>query len=183
MSCPIPRALVAAAALSAAVVQVACGSDKKQAPAAAPGGAAAAATSGPAAAPSVNVPGGPCYLRELWDECTLIKRLESQGYVPKVDGRNAGKLATAFTAPSVELLLGRGRLRAFLYASEAAATADLARADTVGQSACPAPPNAKYAATLLHSGNLIALLEAGNDNTCIRVGDLIRAGLPKYERR
>lgn len=161
----------------------ACGGDAKKTTAAAPSGAGAAVASAPAAVPDVNVPGGPCYLRELWDECTLIKRLESQGYVPKVDGHNAGKLAAVFTAPVVELLLGRGRLRAFIYPTAAAATADLARADTVGQAACPAPPTAKYGATLLHSGNLVALLEAGNDNTCIRVGDLIRAGLPKYQKK
>lgn len=177
------RGWVMVAAWSAVVLLAACGGDAKETPAAAPSaGSAAVASTAPAAVPNVNVPGGPCYLRELWDECTLIKRLESQGYVPKVDGRKAGKLAAMFTAPYVELLLGRGRLRAFLYATEAAARADLARADTVGQATCPAPPNAKYGATLLHSGNLIALLEAGNDNTCIRVGDLIRAGLPTYQK-
>ncbi len=137
---------------------------------------------GDAASPP-NLPGGPCYLREVWDECGLIKRLENTGYVPKVDGREAGALGTVFHAPYVKLTLGRGTLHAFIYPTAAAATADLAKADTVGQSVCPPARTARYGGSLLHSANLIAFLEADNENTCVRIGDLVTAGLPKLERR
>ena len=140
--------------------------------------AAATADASPA-----NVPGGPCYLREVWDECGLIKRLENTGYVPKVAGRDAGALAKSFSAPFVELALGRGTLRAFIYANVAAAAADLAKADSTGQDECPPPRTAKYGGTLLHSANMIAILVADNDNTCVRIGDLVNAGLPKLERK
>lgn len=145
------------------------------------GGAVNAAAT---AAPSpVNVPGGPCYLREIWDECGLIKRLENSGYVPKVAGRDAGSLARSFNAPFVDLALGRGKLRAFIYANAALADADYAKADTAGQGECPPPRTAKYGGTLLHSANMIAILEADNENTCVRIGDLVNAGLPKLERK
>ncbi|MBI3790314.1 MAG: hypothetical protein HY275_05495 [Gemmatimonadetes bacterium] len=149
----------------------------------APAGTPADAPRGIAAASPPNVPGGPCYLREVWDECGLIKRLESSGYVPKVESRDAGALKQHFTAPFVALTLGRGKLLAFIYPTVAAAQAEFAKADTAKQSVCPPLPNARYGGTLLHSANLIAVLQADNDNTCVRIGDLVSAGLPKLERR
>ena len=170
---------------------VACGGEKPKAVtneagrgAADSAAARAPSSSEPGAVTSPpKAPGGPCYLREVWDECGLIKRLENSGYVPKVAGRDAGSLAKTFTAPYVELTLGRGTLRAFIYATPQAAAAELAKADTVGQGVCPPARTAKYGGTLLHSANMIALLQADNDNTCVRIGDLVTAGLPKLERK
>ncbi len=168
---------------------VACGGDKSRAdapPASAASSSVAGAVNAAATAEATsppNVPGGPCYLREVWDECGLIKRLENTGYVPKVAGRDAGSLGTTFSAPFVELTLGRGKLRAFIYPTVAAAAADLAKADTAKQGECPPPRTAKYGGTLLHSANMIVFLEADNENTCVRIGDLVNAGLPKIERK
>ncbi len=184
------RIVVLALATLTLLALAACGGEKPKAtpgdasgtnPALAASVAAAADAGATASAP--NVPGGPCYLREVWDECGLIKRLENSGYVPKVAGRDAGALAKTFTAPFVELTLGRGTLRAFIYATPAAAAAELAKADTVGQGVCPPARTATYGGTLLHSANMIAILQADNDNTCVRIGDLVTAGLPKLERK
>ena len=195
---PATRAPYTLAVLVIALMLVAldaCGGDSRPTNTAAGGSSAPAV--GAAASPGAPAPavrggvatpaapngaaGSPCYLRELWDECTLLKRLELQGYVPKVDGRDAGTLGKTFHAPYVDVRLGRGRLKAFIYPTIAAATADLARADTVGQSACPPPSNSRYGGALFHSGNIVTLLQAENDNTCVRIGDLIAAGLPKLQ--
>jgi hypothetical protein len=174
------------------VALAACGGDApKPAPAATPGAPSATATGVPAApsgaaatTPAAASPAGtPCYLAEAWDECGLIKRLENAGTVPRIEGRDPKALGATFHAPFVSIAIGRGRLKAFIYPSAAAAQADLAKADTAKQGTCPPLPNARYGGALLHSANLVALLEADNENTCVRITDLVTAGLPRLERR
>lgn len=168
-------------AVIACALLAACRADARSTGASAAAGAAGATAASSPSAP--NVAGGPCYLREVWDECGLIKRLENSGYVPKVKGRDPASVLKPFTAPYLEITLGRGKLHAFIYPTAQGAAAELARADTAGQGVCPPPRTATYGGTLLHSANLIAFLEADNDNTCARITDLVLAGLPKLERK
>lgn len=167
----------------ACTVLAACRADVGSADARAAAATGAAGSNAASSASAPNLPGSPCYLREVWDECGLIKRLENSGYVPKVAGRDPARVFKPFTAPYLEITLGRGKLHAFIYPTAQGAAAELARADTAGQGICPPPRTVTYRGTLLHSANLIAFLEADNDNTCARISDLVLAGLPKLERK
>lgn len=166
----------------AAVVLGAC-SGRGDAPAAgAAQGTPAAISAGPVpAAPRVAAPGAPCVLGDLWELCTVIKRLESTGLAPRVE-RDTVRLAL-FSVPGVRVGLGRGELQLFLYADTLQRARDVARLDTIEVALRGERGHWPMPATLVVSRNIAAVLLTESTLLHDRVHDALAAGLPTLERR
>src|SRR5215210_8868613 len=85
---------------------------------------AASGTSASSAAPSN------CPRTGLWARCSVETRLGQSGFVVR-RLTEQGPRRPGFSVPPVAYNLGRTRLEVFIYPSEAALAADIARIDTV----------------------------------------------------
>ena len=150
---------------------------------AASGASSAAAAGTPASVPGA-VPAGsiatgtaPCTVGALWDECAVIKRIEQQGLVPRLDTTSRVR-AAGFSIAGRKVLLGRGELVFFLYADTLQRSRDTARLDTL--TAAPRGSSGHWSTTptLVVSRNVAVVVLTKETNVRIRVTDAFTAGLP-----
>jgi hypothetical protein len=136
-----------------------------------PSGAASGTTAG---SPSASK----CPRTGLWATCSVETRLGQAGFVVRrvtdVAPRRAG-----FSVAPVAYNLGRTRLEVFIYPSESALAADMARIDTV----TAAPRGARnpwlMIPTFVHTANLAAVFLTDNPTQAERLTLALTAGAPQ----
>lgn len=168
----------AARAVWALVLIAACGDKKAQPPRGGDGEKQPAAAVTPAgAAGSIATGTAPCTLGALWDECVVIKRLEQQGLVPRLDTASHVTV-DGFSVPGRSVKLGRGEIVFFLYPDSARRVRDTAALDTL--TAAPRGSRGSWSQppTLVVSRNVAVVLLSRETNVRIRVTDAFTAGLP-----
>ena len=142
--------------------------------------AAPVAKAGAAVANAGASPAPPeCPRTGQWAVCSVERRLIQSGFVIKrVNGappRRAG-----FSVLPAVYILGRSRLEVFIYPSEAALAADVARIDTVSA----APRGVKnpwpfFSPTFVRSANLAAVFLTDNPTQAERLTLALTAGAPQ----
>jgi hypothetical protein len=139
--------------------------------------AGASTTAGTKAGASSAAP--VCPRTGQWALCSVERRLVQSGFVPRrVEGappRRAG-----FSVLPAVYTLGRSRLEVFIYPSEAALAADVAKIDTLSA----APRGAKnpwpfFSPTFVRSVNLAAVFLTDNPTQAERLTLAITAGAPQ----
>lgn len=149
------------------------------------------ASSTPAAKPGVSVPKAAaphagastaspeCPRTGQWALCSVERRLIQSGFViRRVNGappRRAG-----FSVLPAVYTLGRSRLEVFIYPSESALAADVAKIDTLSA----APRGVKnpwpfFSPTFVRSANLVAVFLTDNPTQAERLTLAITAGAPQ----
>lgn len=113
-----------------------------------------------------------------WALCSVETRLGQSGFVVRRVSGDAPRRAGFSVAPSV-YTLGRTRLEVFIYPSESALAADMARIDTV----IAAPRGSRnpwlMIPTFVRSGNLAAIFLTDNPTQAERFTLAITAGAPQ----
>jgi hypothetical protein len=122
---------------------------------------------------------GGCPRTGKWALCSVENRLVQSGFVVRrVNGevpRRAG-----FSVAPVVYTLGRSRLEVFIYPSESALAADVAKMDTISA----APRGAKnpwpfFSPTFVRSANLAAVFLTDNATQAERLTLALTAGAPQ----
>ena len=114
-----------------------------------------------------------------WALCNVEKRLTQSGFVVRrVNGEPPHRAGFSVT-PAV-YTLGRSRLEVFLYPSESALAADVAKMDTI----TAAPRGAKnpwpfFSPTFVRSANLVAVFLTDNATQAERLTLALSAGAPQ----
>ena len=120
----------------------------------------------------------PCPRTGRWAICTVEKRLEQSGFVPrKLEDENPRRLG--FSVAPVVYSLGRARLEIFLYADEAALTRDLARLDTIIVAPRGSENDWEIPPRFMRSANLAAVFLTRNEQQAERLGLALTAGPPQ----
>jgi hypothetical protein len=136
-----------------------------------------------ASRPAVAITNGPigggCPRTGKWALCSVESRLAQSGFVVKrVDGdppRRAG-----FSVMPAVYTLGRSRLEVFIYPSESALAADVAKIDTVSAAPRGAPnPWPFFSPTFVRSANLAAVFLTDNATQAERLTLALTAGAPQ----
>ena len=121
---------------------------------------------------------GNCPHDGRWRLCSVADRLDKAGLAPIADTTGPGERLPFFSVPGQHFRLGRGELRAYVYADSATLARDVAGLDTVrvvprnGSYTWPAPP------TLIQTGNLLAVLLTANEHQIERVQLALGGGAP-----
>lgn len=138
-----------------------------------------AASTGSSAA--VSQPGSPCPRTGRWAVCSLEKRLEQSGFVPRKQQGEQPRRSGFGVAPIV-YTLGGARLEVFIYSDESGLRRDVAGMDTTlaaprGQTnAWEIPPR------FVRSGNLAAVFLTRNEQQAERLMLAIAAGPPQPDQ-
>jgi hypothetical protein len=123
-------------------------------------------------------PTAKCPRTGLWATCSVETRLGQAGFVVRRLTETAPRRAGFSVAP-VAYNLGRTRLEVFIYPSESALAADMARIDTV----TAAPRGARnpwlMIPTFVHSANLAAVFLTDNPTQAERLTLALTAGAPQ----
>lgn len=119
-----------------------------------------------------------CPRTGLWATCSVETRLGQAGFVVRRVTEAAPRRAGFSVAP-VAYNLGRTRLEVFIYPSESALAADLAKIDTV----TAAPRGARnpwlMIPTFVHTANLAAVFLTDNPTQAERLTLALTAGAPQ----
>lgn len=120
----------------------------------------------------------PCPRTGMWAPCSVETRLVQSGFVVRrVRGETPRR--AGFSVPAIVYTLGRTRLEVFLYPSESALAADIARIDTV----IAAPRGARnpwlMIPTFVRSANLAAVFLTDNPTQAERLTLALTAGAPQ----
>src|SRR6266850_3965886 len=121
-----------------------------------------ATATGPAVAGNAAPIRPGCPRTGKWALCSVENRLVQSGFVVRRVNGEAPHRAGFSVAPAV-YTLGRSRLEVFIYPTESALAADVAKMDTISA----APRGAKnswpfFSPTFVHSGNLAAVFLTDN---------------------
>ena len=173
---PVLLALAALAACSRS------SPDSADAPASTPTNSIGESASPPVSAASGTTPGSrstsKCPRTGLWATCSVETRLGQAGFVVRRVTEAAPRRAGFSVAP-VAYNLGRTRLEVFIYPSESALAADMARIDTV----TAAPRGARnpwlMIPTFVHTANLAAVFLTDNATQAERLTLALTAGAPQ----
>jgi hypothetical protein len=123
--------------------------------------------------------GATCPRTGQWALCSVEQRLARSGFVVRhVDG--AAPRRAGFSVLPAVYTLGRSRLEVFIYPSEEALAADVARLDTTSA----APRGAKnpwpfFSPTFVRSANLVAVFLTDNATQADRLTLALTAGAPQ----
>jgi hypothetical protein len=122
--------------------------------------------------------GSPCPRTGMWALCSVEKRLEQSGFVVK---RVAGEAPrrSGFSVAAAVYTLGRSRLEVFIYPSESALSADVAKIDTVSVTPRGVANSWETAPTFVRSGNLAAVFLTDNGTQAERLTLALTAGAPQ----
>jgi hypothetical protein len=122
--------------------------------------------------------GSPCPRTGIWALCSVEKRLEQSGFVVR---RVAGEAPRrpGFSVAPVAYTLGRSRLEVFIYPSESALSADVAKIDTVSAAPRGVANSWETAPTFVRSGNLAAVFLTDNGTQAERLTLALTAGAPQ----
>ncbi|HEV7839576.1 MAG TPA: hypothetical protein VGO75_16015 [Gemmatimonadaceae bacterium] len=121
-----------------------------------------------------------CPRTGLWALCSVEKRLSQSGFVvSRVAGLPARR--PGFSVAPTVYNLGKTRVEVFIYPSEAAASADVAKIDTVfaAPRGARSPWGPGVAPTFARSGNLAAVFLTDNPTQAERFTLAITAGAPQ----
>ena len=120
----------------------------------------------------------PCPRTGLWATCSVEKRLVQAGFVVN-RGANPGPARPGFSVRPALYVLGKSHLEVFVYPTESAANADVAKLDTLGaaprgsRNAWEVPP------TFVRSANLLAVYLTENPTQAERLTLALTAGAPQ----
>jgi hypothetical protein len=133
----------------------------------------------PAVAATAAPSSGGCPRTGKWALCSVENRLVQSGFVVRRANSEAPHRAGFSVTPAV-YTLGRSRLEVFIYPSEAALAADVAKLDTVSA----APRGAKnpwpfFSPTFVRSANLAAVFLTDNPTQAERLTLALTAGAPQ----
>lgn len=144
-------------------------------------------SNGETASPPRSVPSGTaagsrstskCPRTGLWETCSVETRLSQAGFVVRRVTEGAPRRA-GFSVVPVAYNLGRTRLEVFIYPSESALAADIARIDTV----IAAPRGARnpwlMIPSFVRSANLAAVFLTDNPTQAERLTLALSAGAPQ----
>lgn len=129
---------------------------------------------------STNAPAATgCPRTGQWALCSVEKRLAQSGFVvSKVSGEAPRR--SGFSVMPAVYKLGRSRLEVFVYPSESALAADVAKIDTVSAAPRGAPnPWPFFSPTFVRSGNLAAVFLTDNGTQAERLINALAAGAPQ----
>ena len=131
-----------------------------------------------AASSTMTSSASPCPRTGRWALCSVETRLAQSGFVVRRVSGEAQRRA-GFSVPPVVYTLGRTKLEVFLYPSESALAADMAKLDTV----IAAPRGARnpwlMIPTFVRSANLAAVFLTDNPTQAERFTLAITAGAPQ----
>ncbi len=132
-----------------------------------------------ASAPSDAPTSSACPRTGEWALCSVEKRLEQAGFVLRRVSGDAPRRA-GFSVTPAAYTLGRSRLEVFIYPSESALSADVAKIDTV----LAAPRGSKnpwpfFTPTFVRSANLAAVFLTDNTAQAERLTLALTAGAPQ----
>jgi hypothetical protein len=110
--------------------------------------------------------------------CSVEKRLERAGFVPRRVA-SVSEPRAGFRVRPTAYLLNKSRLEVFIYPTEAAANADVAKLDTVY--AAPRGATNSWGSTpaFVRSANLIAVFLPENGTEAERLSLALTAGAPQ----
>ena len=122
---------------------------------------------------------GGCPRTGNWALCSVENRLAQSGFVVRRVNGEAPRRAGFSVTPTV-YTLGRSRLEVFIYPSESALAADVAKMDTISA----APRGAKnpwpfFSPTFVRSANLAAVFLTDNATQAERLTLALTAGAPQ----
>jgi hypothetical protein len=122
---------------------------------------------------------GGCPRTGQWALCSVERRLGQSGFVVKrVTEAPARRLG--FSVVPVAYMLGRSRLEVFIYPSESAVSADVAKIDTLSAAPRGAPnPWPFHTPTFVRSANLAAVFLTDNATQAERLTLALTAGAPQ----
>jgi hypothetical protein len=168
--------ILASAALAACTQSSSDSAGTASSSATTPNGVAAAR---PVAAATAAPATGGCPRTGKWALCSVENRLVQSGFVVRRVSGEPPRRAGFSVTPAV-YTLGRSRLEVFIYPSESALAADVAKMDTVSA----APRGAKnpwpfFSPTFVHSGNLAAVFLTDNATQAERLMLALTAGAPQ----
>ena len=134
---------------------------------------------GPAVAATAAPVSGGCPRTGKWALCSVEKRLVQSGFVVRRANGEPPRRAGFSVTPTV-YSLGRSRLEIFIYPSESALAADVAKMDTLSA----APRGAKnpwpfFSPTFVRSANLVAVFLTDNATQAERLTLALTAGAPQ----
>jgi hypothetical protein len=114
-----------------------------------------------------------------WALCSVEKRLGQSGFVVRRLSGEAPRRAGFTVIPAV-YMLGRSRLEVFVYPTESALAADVAKIDTVSAAPRGAPnPWPFFLPTFVRSANLAAVFLTDNATQAERLTNALAAGAPQ----
>jgi hypothetical protein len=120
-----------------------------------------------------------CPRTGLWALCSVERRLGQSGFVVRrINGQAPRR--PGFSVQPAAYTLGRSRLEVFIYPSESAVAADVAKLDT----ATAAPRGAQnpwpfFTPTFVRSGNLVAVFLTESETQAERLTLALAAGAPQ----
>ena len=114
-----------------------------------------------------------------WALCSVEKRLGQSGFVVRRMSGEAPHRAGFSVVPAV-YMLGRSRLEVFVYPSESALAADVAKIDTISAAPRGAPnPWPFFSPTFVRSANVAAVFLTDNATQAERLTNALAAGAPQ----
>jgi hypothetical protein len=143
--------------------------------------AAAAPAATPTASSSATTGNGApaCPRTGKWALCSVEKRLGQSGFVVRRMSGEAPHRAGFSVVPAV-YMLGRSRLEVFVYPSESALAADVAKIDTISAAPRGAPnPWPFFSPTFVRSANVAAVFLTDNATQAERLTNALAAGAPQ----
>jgi hypothetical protein len=119
-----------------------------------------------------------CPRTGLWALCSVEDRLTDAGFVLRRVSAASPHRAGFRVDPAVYTLGGK-RLEVFIYPSESALSADIAKIDTLSAAPNGAPNPWGMVPTFVHSGNLAAVYLTDNGTQAERLTLALTAGAPQ----
>lgn len=132
----------------------------------------------PALSADAGQPGAPCPRTGRWAACSVEKRLEQSGFVPrKAEGEPPRR--SGFSVPPVVYTLGPARLEVFIYPDDAALGRDVAGLDTALAASRGKTNDWEIPPRFVRSANLAAVFLTQNEQQAERLMLAITAGPPQ----
>lgn len=122
-------------------------------------------------------PGKRCAATGVWGPCTLLERLDRSGLAPRVAADTVREPPLQQSGHLVRL--GSAELKVFLYPDSASRLQDEARLDKRRYIEAAQDPTLRNEATIIRSGNLLAILSSRSETQRERVSLAITAGPPQ----
>ena len=139
----------------------------------------ASASDSPPASSSTTARGPACPRTGMWALCSVETRLIQSGFVVRRAAANAPRRAGFSVAPAAYTLGRASQLEVFIYPSEQALSADVARIDTVFAAPRGAKNPWKTVPTFARSANMAAVLVTDNPTQAERFTLALTAGAPQ----
>lgn len=127
---------------------------------------------------ATQVASSQCPRTGRWALCSVEKRLEESGFVVRRVNGEPPRRAGFSVTPTI-YTLGRSRLEVFIYPTESALAADVAKIDTVSAAPRGAAKQWETTPTFVRSGNLAAVFLSDSGQQVERLMLALTAGAPQ----